>query len=131
MSETESNAKHPNALCPLTIYFTELVGVATGFAQVVQLNPVDGVQVYWEAPLADNCAVLPRQTFISLLTTTAGVGCTVMVNDLAEPGQRLVDGVTVIVAVIAVLPVFTAVNAGMFPVPLAGNPIEGSLFVQV
>lgn len=53
-----------------------------------------------------------------------------MVNVFGTPGQVLVEGVTVITAVTGALPVFTAVNAGILPVPFAGNPIEGLLFVQ-
>jgi hypothetical protein len=36
-----------------------------------------------------------------------------------------------IVAVTVVLPLFTAVNDGMFPVPLAASPMLGVLFVQL
>jgi hypothetical protein len=39
-------------------------------------------------------------------------------------------GVTVIVAVIAVVPVFVAVNDGIFPEPLAAIPIAVLEFVQ-
>jgi hypothetical protein len=39
-------------------------------------------------------------------------------------------GVTLIVAVIGELPVFTAVNEGMLPVPEATKPIETLLLVQ-
>jgi phosphoribosylcarboxyaminoimidazole (NCAIR) mutase len=40
-------------------------------------------------------------------------------------------GVAVIVAVTGLLPVFTAVNEAMLPVPLAGKPIEGVLLTQL
>ena len=40
-------------------------------------------------------------------------------------------GVTVMVAVTGKLVVFTAVNEEMAPLPLAGMPMEGLLFVQV
>ena len=40
-------------------------------------------------------------------------------------------GVTVIVAIIALVPVFVAVNDGTFPVPLATKPIAVLEFVQV
>lgn len=43
----------------------------------------------------------------------------------------MTDGVTVIVAVIGVLPLLVAVNEGMFPVPLAPNPMPVLLFVHV
>jgi len=41
------------------------------------------------------------------------------------------EGVTVMVAVTALLPLFTATNDGMSPVPLAARPIDGVSFVQV
>ena len=40
-------------------------------------------------------------------------------------------GVTVIVAIIGVLPELIAVNGLIFPIPLAGRPIAGVSFVQV
>ena len=43
----------------------------------------------------------------------------------------LMEGTTVIVATIAVLVEFIAVNAGTLPVPLAAKPIAGLVFVQV
>jgi len=47
------------------------------------------------------------------------------------PGQVKCTGVTVMVAVTVVLPVLMAVNAAMFPVPLAGRPMEVLSFVQL
>jgi hypothetical protein len=47
------------------------------------------------------------------------------------PAQPFAEGVMVIVAVIAAVPVFVAVNEGIFPEPLAARPIAGLLFVQV
>ena len=61
---------------------------------------------------------------------TVGVGLTVIVNVCGEPAQPFADGVTLIVAVTGALEVFVAVNAAMFPVPLAAKPIEVVLFVQ-
>jgi hypothetical protein len=52
-----------------------------------------------------------------------------MVNDLLWP-KHPVDGTTVIVEVIGVVPEFVAVNNERFPVPLAGNPIAVLLFVH-
>ena len=40
-------------------------------------------------------------------------------------------GVTVIVAVTAVVPAFVALNEAILPVPLAANPIDGVLFTQL
>ena len=54
-----------------------------------------------------------------------------MVNVTGAPLQPLADGVTVIVAVTAVVPVLIAVNAPIFPEPLAASPIDVLLFVQL
>ena len=54
-----------------------------------------------------------------------------MVNVFGVPGQPAAVGVTVIVAVTAVLPVLMAVNAAIFPFPLAASPIDVLLFVQL
>jgi hypothetical protein len=63
--------------------------------------------------------------------TTLGVGFTVIVNICGGPVQPFADGVTVIVAITGTVPVLIAVKAGIFPIPLAANPIEGLLFVQL
>lgn len=52
---------------------------------------------------------MPLHTVISTGTATVGVGFTVMVYDEGIPGH-VVAGVTVMVAVIGVVPVFIAVN---------------------
>lgn len=67
---------------------------------------------------------------------TVGVGFTVIVKVLDKPSQsilftRFLKGVTVIVATIGVVPLLTAVKSGILPVPLAGIPIDGLLFVHV
>jgi len=54
-----------------------------------------------------------------------------MVNVSGVPVHPLADGVTVMVAVTGTLPVLVAVNAGIFPVPLAARPMEVLLFVQL
>jgi hypothetical protein len=57
-----------------------------------------------------------------------------MVNDCVCPGQVGVpfekEGVTVIVAVIALGVVLVTLNALIVPVPVAGNPIAVLEFVQ-
>lgn len=55
---------------------------------------------------------------------------TVMVKDLLWPGQ-LLTGVTVMVAVIAAVPLLTAVKLPMLPLPLAAKPMLLLLLVQV
>ena len=54
-----------------------------------------------------------------------------MLKVIAVPEQPLAVGVTVIVAVIGALVLLYAVNALISPVPVAANPIEVVLFVQV
>ncbi len=57
-----------------------------------------------------------------------------MVNDLEGPWQlvppKVKVGVTVMVAITGAVPVLTAVNAAMSPVPEAGIPMEGSELTQ-
>lgn len=54
-----------------------------------------------------------------------------MVNVLTAPGQPPAEGVTVMMALIAVMPLLIAVNGLMFPFPLAAKPIDVLLFVQL
>ena len=44
--------------------------------------------------------------------------------------QPFAVGVTVMVAISGAVPEFVAVKDGVFPVPLAANPIDGVLFVH-
>jgi hypothetical protein len=53
-----------------------------------------------------------------------------MVNDCGVPGQPANEGVTVMVAVTGDVPVLTALNEAMLPVPLAARPIEVLLLVH-
>ncbi len=59
------------------------------------------------------------------------VGFTVIVNVLGVPVQPFAVGVTVIVATTGALPVLVAMKLAILPVPLAANPIDGALFVQL
>lgn len=54
-----------------------------------------------------------------------------MVNVLEAPGQPFTLGVTVIVAIIGVVPLLIAVNAGISPTPFAPNPMFELLLVQL
>ena len=54
-----------------------------------------------------------------------------MVNVRGVPAHPPATGVTVIVATTGVVPVLTALNGRIFPVPLAGRPMEGVSFVQL
>jgi hypothetical protein len=60
-----------------------------------------------------------------------GEGLTVIVKVCTEPVHPLAVGVTVIVAVTEVVPGLVAVNAAMFPVPVAASPIEVLLLLQL
>lgn len=60
----------------------------------------------------------------------SGVGLTVMVKEVDGPEQLFAVGVTVMVATMGVGPVFTAVNAGILPVPPGTSPMDGLLFDQ-
>ena len=66
---------------------------------------------------------------------TCPVGFTVMVKVFvgpAQPTEPLVKvGVTTMVAITGAVPVFTAVNEAMFPVPEAESPIPGVVLVHV
>lgn len=100
----------------------------------VQLNTVPAT-----APVkAIACVGAPLQTVCAVgVADTVGVGFTVMVNVMGVPihvvfeGPCDTDGVTVMVAVTGALPVFTAVNEGILPEPLAASPMLGVLFVQL
>lgn len=65
------------------------------------------------------------------IAVTVGVGSTLMVKLCVVPVHAPKTGVTTIVAVTAVPPLFTAVKAAMLPEPLAGRPIDGVSLVQV
>ena len=66
---------------------------------------------------------------------TVAVGFTVMVNVLDVPTHltpALVNvGVTVMVAVTGALVALVAIKDAILPAPLAANPIDGALFVQL
>ena len=62
---------------------------------------------------------------------TAGVGFTVMVNDCAVPVQLFAVGVAVIVAVNGDDVKLVALKDAISPVPLAPNPMDEVLLVQL
>lgn len=63
--------------------------------------------------------------------TTVGVGFTVIIKLCEGPLQPFADGEIVMSAVAGTVPVFIATKDAIFPVPLAGKPIEGLSFVQL
>lgn len=66
---------------------------------------------------------------------TVGIGLTVIVKVTGSPLQIILPmvavGVTVIVAVKGDVPAFVATKDGISPVPLAANPMDVLLFVQL
>ena len=61
---------------------------------------------------------------------TVAVGFTVIVKVREVPGQLLLLGVTVMVAVTGDVVKLIALKAGILPVPLAARPMDGSELVQ-
>ena len=93
----------------------------------VQLNVVPATP-----PLnATTFVVAPLHNVWLLTALTVGVGFTVMVKLVDPPVQPLADVITVIVAVIGVVPLLMAVKEEISPVPEAAKPILVLLFVQL
>ena len=69
-------------------------------------------------------------TVMSPGTATMGEGLTVMMYVEATPVHELAVGVTLMVAVIGLLPVSVAVKSAILPVPLAVRPMAGFELVQ-
>ena len=86
-------------------------------------------------PLVEKSELLPMQSEAGpLIVPGCTLGVTAIVNDFDGPLQETVfvyTGVTVMVAVITELPVFTAVKEGIFPTPLAASPMLVVLFTQL
>lgn len=72
----------------------------------------------------------PLHNVWSVMLSTAGVGFTIIANEAAVPVQLFAVGITDIVAVTGTVPLFTALNAAMFPFPDAANPMDVLSFVQ-
>jgi hypothetical protein len=63
---------------------------------------------------------------------TVAIGLTVMVKLIGKPEQPFGDvGVTVMVAVMALVKLFAVTKAGILPIPVAAKPIDGLLFTQL
>ena len=73
----------------------------------------------------------PLQTVAVFEVVTTGVGFIVITYTSAKPAQVPAVGVTVILAVIGVVPELVAVNDGTLPVPLTPNPIFVFELVQL
>ena len=77
----------------------------------------------------------PAHITLLAMAFTVAVGLTVIVNDLGVPTQLVPPfvnvAITVIVAITGAVPLFVAVKAAMFNVPLAPRPIDVVLFTQL
>jgi len=72
-----------------------------------------------------------HNTWLAIAFTVA-IGFTVMVNVIGAPVQPdTIEGVTVMVAVVALVNVLDVTKDGIFPLPLAAKPIDGLLFTHV
>jgi hypothetical protein len=58
----ESTPVHPPESLAITVYVVVTVGVAVGLTQVVQVNPLEGCQLYVWPPCARREILFPRQT---------------------------------------------------------------------
>jgi hypothetical protein len=84
-----------------------------------------------EPPKVSNVVVVLLQLTVEEGTVTEGVGLTVIVNVCGVPEQPFAVGVTIMVAITGVDPVFVVVNAAILPVPLPDNPMLVLSFVQL
>jgi len=75
--------------------------------------------------------VVPLHTVMLAGTVTRGVGLTVIMHVNGGPWQLFKVGVTVIDTLTGLVPVLTAVNDGILPVPPAPRPMAVFGFVQV
>ena len=78
--------------------------------------------------------VAPLHTVLLVTLDTFAEGFTIIVKENGAPLQVIefvYCGVTVIVAVIGVVPLFTAVNEGVLFTPFPANPIDGAMFTQL
>jgi hypothetical protein len=72
-----------------------------------------------------------HNTWLATVFTVA-IGLTVMVNVMGAPVQPdTIEGVTVMVAVVALVKLLVVTNDGIFPLPPAANPIDGLLLTHV
>ena len=135
---------HPAAVG--TTVITELIGVVPPLTAVNEgkvllpevPEPMAGlllVQLYvvpaTVPPKVTAVVAAPLQSVWLGTVFTVGVGFTVMVNVVGVPGHPLAVGVTVMVAVTDVVPVFTALKEAMFPLPEPAKPMDVVVFVQL
>ena len=112
------------------------VNVEVGLVGVVTVPPAPLTIVHIPVPAGG--AVAPSVTEdvqpldLSVPAFAVALAFTLIVNVTGVPVQifpaLVYDGVTVIVAVLLVVPLLIAVKDGIFPVPLAASPILVLLF---
>lgn len=83
----------PQLLVTVSVYVVTAVGVATGFAQVVQLNPEEGAHENVPLPVPFRTTLSPEQTEISGPAFAVGAGVIVTVCDFV-PEHPFVVAVT-------------------------------------
>lgn len=71
---------HPFASVPVIVYVVVVVGFAVTLAPVVDDKPVDGLQLYVEAPPAVSDVLAPLQIVTDGETVTVGLGFTVTIT---------------------------------------------------
>ena len=74
---TQAESLQPLAFVTVTQYCVVTVGVAIGEAQVVQLNPVEGDQLYVPPPVAVKVVFVPSVIIVTPEIVAVGVGFTV------------------------------------------------------
>ena len=97
-------------------------------SMAVQVKVVPGVLLLKLTNVED---VPEQMIWLDGVKITEGDGFTVMVNDFGGPSQPFNFGVTVMVAIIGVLPELRAVNAGISPTPVDAKPMVELVLVQL
>ena len=117
-----------NAVKPGILLVEPLVGVIPIVELFIFQTYVAPVTL--EVRILEETTVWGQTVMLDKLSTW-GVGLIVIVKLIGFPLQLLATGVTVMLAIMALLPGLIVVNAGIFPVPLAPNPIFALEFVQL
>jgi len=112
---------------PAAIPFTVKMVVAVGVTETGDPFKPPGIHTYVVPAtelITDNEEEAPRHIAAGIADgVIKGVGFTIILYVKGFPVQPLTVGVTEIIAVIGTVPVFVAVNPGIFPIPLAPNPM--------
>jgi hypothetical protein len=87
------------ASVPVTVYVVVAEGEAVTLDPVDDDNPVEGVQVYVDAPETDKAKALPPEQYVPLFTDKLGKLLTFTVTELVELAELLSVKVNVYVFV--------------------------------